>query len=63
MDQISFETRSGTEAEYCDLEAAAYAELAENSVNNRECSYYRNVEQTWRLRARSLRGRHIPLVG
>lgn len=43
------------EAAYCDIEAGAFAELAENSSNKQECGYYRDLEQIWRRRADALR--------
>ncbi|MFC5066935.1 hypothetical protein [Flaviflagellibacter deserti] len=39
------------EAQYCNLQARHFAELAEGAKTSDESSYYRNLEELWRWRA------------
>ncbi|BCJ91254.1 hypothetical protein IZ6_19890 [Terrihabitans soli] len=48
------------EAEYCQLQADYFSELAEQAANLSECSYYRELELIWRQRARSQLFHSVP---
>lgn len=39
------------EAQYCNLQAQHFAELAENAKTSDESSYYRDLQELWRWRA------------
>jgi hypothetical protein len=57
MDQSLSDTH---EAEFCQLQAQHFSELAESASNVSECSYYRELEEIWLYRAQSQRIRSVP---